>query len=161
LVRSILLCIVCLALAFLSGLPAYADEDSTKVDLHVRVIGPPMVITRPANGIGTTKAILNGYLTGIGTASLVKVSFGWDTRSHAGDPDAYAHWTHPQLRRWPGKFKQRIDWLQPGTTYYFRAKAVGDSISYGEELSFTTGPQGQWWWSRWWERWKYWWKKFR
>jgi hypothetical protein len=158
-IRIVLTCIVCLVLVFLSGLPVLAGEDSTEVDLHVRVVGPPLVITGPANGAGAKKATLNGYLTGLGTASQVNVSFGWDTESHAGDPEAYAHWTPPQIKRWPGRFKKRIDWLRPGTTYYFRAKAEGDSTSYGEELSFTTRPPGHWWGNHWWDRCRYWWSK--
>ena len=156
----ILLCILCAVPVLISGSPVHADEGSSEVDLHVTVIGPPEVITCPANGVGKTKATLNGYLTGMGTASFVKISFGWDTVSHAGDPEAYAHWTHPQIRRWPGKFSKRIDYLKPGTTYYFRAKAEGDSISYGKELSFTTHPQGYWWHHRWWDHWHNWWGRF-
>ena len=148
-------------LVLISCAPVRADESSTEVDLHVRVVGPPLVITGLASGTGTTKATLNGYLTGLGTAPLVKVSFGWDTRSHADDPEAYAYSTPPQVKRRQGKFKQRVDWLQPGTTYYFRAKAVGDSTSYGEELRFTTGPLSPWWGKRWWERWRYWWRQHR
>jgi len=143
----------------LSGSPVHAEEGSSEVDLHVTVIGPPLVVTCPANGIGTTKATLNGYLTGMGTASTVKVSFGWDTVSHAGNPEAYSHWTYPQVKRSPGKFKVRLDNLKPGTTYYFRAKATGDTISYGEELSFTTSPHGYHWYHGWWNRWNQWWGK--
>jgi hypothetical protein len=153
----ILLCIMCVVPVMVHACPVQADESSSEVDLHVTVVGPPLVITCPANGVGTTKATLNGYLSGTGTATLVKVSFGWDTVSKAGDPEAYAHWTHPQIKCWPGKFKERIDFLKPGITYYFRAKAEGDSISYGEELSLTTHPHAYWWNHTWRDRWGRWW----
>lgn len=156
----ILLCILCAVPVIISGYPVQADESSSEVDLHVTVIGPPVVITCPANGIGTTKATLNGYLTGTGIASMVMVSFGWDTVSHADDPEAYAHWTYPQMKRWSGKFKKRLDYLWPGTTYYFRAKAAGDSVSYGKELSFTTQPHGYWWYYSWRDHWNHWWGGF-
>ena len=158
-IRPVLNCILFLVLVFLSGFPVYAEDDSTEVDLHVRVVAPPAVITKPANGVGTKKATLNGYLIGPGTAPLVNVSFGWDTESHIGDPEACAHWTSPQTMRRTGRFKKRIDWLRPGTTYYFVAKAEADSTSYGEELSFTTQPAGHWWNHHWWDRWKYWWSR--
>lgn len=157
--RLVLISILCAVSLILSGSPVHADESSSEVDLHVTVVGPPVVITCPANGIGTTKATLNGYLTGMGTASKVTVSFGWDTVSNADNPESYSHWTYPQVKRWPGKFKVRIDNLKSGTTYYFRAKAVGDSISYGEELSFTTSPHGYQWYHGWRDRWNRWWGK--
>jgi hypothetical protein len=38
----------------------------------------------------------------------------------------------------PGAFQTNLPGLTHGTTYYFRAGAIGDSIVYGAEKSFTT-----------------------
>jgi hypothetical protein len=133
-------------------LPAhiYADGDSVSVDLSVNVVSGPVVYTLNAIGVGTTKATLCGWLADLGTDPSVLVSFGWDNVSHAGDPAAYSNWTVPQVKTKAGFFKIRIEGLTPGTTYYFRAKAVGDTTVYGREFSFRTHPGCFWWWGWWW-----------
>ena len=127
-----------------------ADEDSVSVTLTVNVISEPVVYTCYAIGVGTTKATLRGYLADLGTPSSVQVSFGWDTVSHADDPTAYTNWTVPQVKTESGSFKTRIQGLSPSNTYYFRAKAVGDTAVYGLEYMFITHPHWHWWWG-WWE----------
>lgn len=127
-----------------------ADEDSVTVTLTVNVISEPVVYTCCAIGIGTKKATLRGYLADLGTASSVQVSFGWDTVSHAADPSGYDNWTVPQVKTAPGPFRTRIHGLSPRTTYYFRAKAVGDTTVYGTEYMLITHPRWHWWWG-WWE----------
>ena len=142
----VLAVLLCLLIAVLSPQEIQADEGSAEVTLTVNIVSGPTVFTCSAIGVGTTKATLRGWLADLGTAPSVLVSFGWDTESHAGDSDGYANWTVPQVKTRTGFFKTRIEGLTPGTTYYFRAKAVGDVIIYGQELSFQTQPGWNWLW---------------
>ena len=136
-----------------------ADEGSANVTLTVNIVSGPIIFTCSAIGVGTTKATLHGWLADLGTDPSILVSFGWDTVSNAGDPTAYANWTVPQVKTRTGFFHTRIEGLTPGTTYYFRAKAVGDTTEYGQELCFRTHPgyYWNWWWWGWWN-WPFPWK---
>ena len=127
-----------------------AEEDTATVFLKANIVSPPTVITNDDIGVGTTRATLRGYLTSLGTASSANVSFGWDTQSHPENLDRYANWTPEVTMAYEGNFRYRITGLTRNTTYYFRARAIGDSTAYGEELSFTTHPDGPWWdWLEW------------
>ncbi|MCL0098945.1 Ig-like domain-containing protein, partial [Dehalococcoidia bacterium] len=99
---------------------------------------PPTVETSEATEVTANTATLNGNLTHLGTAASVLVSFEWGTTS--GDLDQE---TPPQTMTAAGTFNATITGLTPATTYYFRAKAVGDLPAYGEELSFTTDEMPQ------------------
>jgi len=109
----------------------------------------PWVLTSWPVGINPQGATLSGWLINLGSAQSVTVYFGWDTVSHAGNPSAYSNWTVPQIKNWPGLFNAPVSGLTPGTVYYFRARAVGDVTSYGEELRFMT-PLRNYWWPWWW-----------
>jgi hypothetical protein len=91
------------------------------------------VTTNDATNITTTGARLNGDLTSLGTATSVSVSFQWGT-----SPGVYPNTTTPQVMNATGTFYFDLTGLTPGTTYYFRAQAVGDGTAYGSEKSFTT-----------------------
>jgi len=95
---------------------------------------PPQVTTNDASDITTSAAKLNGNLDGLGTASSVDVSFEWSETS--GVP--YASETTAETMNATGVFDFDLSNLDPGTIYYFRAKAVGDDISYGAERHFMT-----------------------
>ncbi len=96
---------------------------------------PPTVKTKYATEITATRARLNGDLITIGTASQVKLSFEWGTRSadYTNKPTVPATTV-------PGPIYFDLSGLEPDTTYYFRAIAVGDGTSYGAERSFKTSP---------------------
>ena len=94
---------------------------------------PPSVSTNDATNITTTGARLNGNLTSLGTATSVSVSFQWGT-----SPGVYPNTTTPQVMDATGTFYFDLSGLTPGTTYYFRAQAVGHGTAYGLEKSFTT-----------------------
>jgi len=99
---------------------------------------PPLVVTNDASNVTTDSAELNGSLTSVGTASSIEVSFQWST-----SPESYSNETAAQVKTTTGEFSFDLSSLTPGTTYYFRAKAVGDGTSYGMEQSFaasTTPP---------------------
>jgi hypothetical protein len=68
----------------------------------------------------------------MGNASSVDVSFEY------GLTTSYGSETTPQNRTGTGTFSDGISGLDPGTTYHFRAKAVGDGTSYGDDMSFMT-----------------------
>ncbi len=92
----------------------------------------PAVTTDAATDVTTNSATINGTLTSLGTASSVQVSFEW------GLTDAYGSETTPQTLTATGPFTAPLDSLTPGTTYHFRAKAVGDGEAYGNDTIFNT-----------------------
>ena len=93
---------------------------------------PPTVVTNAATNVTTTSATLNGNLTSMGTATLVNVSFEW------GETINYGNQTTAQGRTSIGNFSAALTALSPGTTYHFRAKAVGNGSAVGADMAFTT-----------------------
>ena len=146
-----------LILAVLSVSPVFADAGDAIVNLKVTVVAPLTVVTGEASGIGVRDVILNGSSTSLGSAPSINVCFGWDAVSHPDNTAAYAYWTALQEETGPGPFTFHLSGLQPGTTYYFRVKAIGDGITrYGKEVSFTTSPRGYLWKVYWRNRWHHW-----
>ena len=92
------------------------------------------VTTNDATNIEVDSTRLNGNLDDLGTATSVNVSFEWG--QIPGGP--YPNETTPQTMNATGAFSFDLLPLMSNTTYYFRAKGVGDSTSYGTEKSFTT-----------------------
>lgn len=96
------------------------------------------VTTGEATNKTTASARLNGNLVSQGTgwgAGVTQVSFEWSTT-----PGVYSHTTASQEIPAPAldSFYTDITGLTQGATYYFRAKVVGDGITYGVEKTFTT-----------------------
>jgi hypothetical protein len=103
----------------------------------------PTVITNAAILVSTDSATLQGYLD-LGGESQMQVSFKWATddyyTSHGNSYDSYDHETTPSETKTttsPGYFSFEQGGLSRGTTYHYRAKAVG-STAYGDDKSFTT-----------------------
>lgn len=94
---------------------------------------PPHVSTVGASEIGTHSASLDGFLLSPGTAAEIAVSFQYGTV-----PETYWFETPPQVMANSGDWSILLDRLKPGTTYYFRAKAVGHGTVFGPEMVFTT-----------------------
>ena len=94
---------------------------------------PPAVTTNAASNLTINSARLNGNLTSLGTADSVTVSFQWGTSS-----GSYPNETTAEVKDSTGTFYFDLGSLTHSTTYYYRAKAVGDSTVYGAERSFTT-----------------------
>jgi alpha-tubulin suppressor-like RCC1 family protein len=92
----------------------------------------PSVTTSDASSITTSSARLNGDLTSPGMALSVQTCFEW------GPTTSYGYETTLQTMTGTGTFTASISGLTPETTYYFRAKAVGDGTGYGAERSFAT-----------------------
>ena len=112
---------------------AVGDSTVYGVERSFTTLTPPAVTTNAATSITTISARLNGDLTSLGTAGSVTVSFVWGTSS-----GSYPNETSGAARTVIGTFYSDLGSLTPGTTYYYRAKAVGDSTVYGAERSFTT-----------------------
>jgi len=94
------------------------------------------VETDAATGTGTTSATLNGNLASKGANDNVTVSFEYGTDT--GGPYTPSAGTVVNAT---GAFSIPVSSLTKNTTYYFRAKAVGDvdpTPFYGDEMSFTT-----------------------
>ena len=98
---------------------------------------PPKVKTHKAKNITDTSAMLRGRLIKLGTASEVTVSFLW------GATEACADGETTKATSSKGDFTCDLSGLLPNTTYYFKAKAVGDGTTYGAVESFTTSTGGE------------------
>ena len=98
---------------------------------------PPSVITGDAANISQTSASLVGSLQDMGTAETIAGSFRWGT-----SPGSYPNETIPETLSTTAVFDAHLTGLQANTTYYFRAKAVGDGTSYGLDKSFITSQVG-------------------
>ncbi|MFC2072912.1 hypothetical protein ACFLUU_09525, partial [Chloroflexota bacterium] len=110
---------------------AYGYELSFTVPIPV----PPTVTTNDAVDISTNSATLHGSLGNLGSSLSANVSFEWGTTS------GNLTWeTTPQVMASIGAFSAGLSNLSSNTTYYFRAKAVGDGTDYGGELNFTNLP---------------------
>jgi hypothetical protein len=92
----------------------------------------PAATTGTAQNIGNTTATITGTLTGMGSATTVNVCLEYGTTT------AYGSTTALQPKTAVGAFQAALVGLVAGTTYHFRAKAVGDSTVYGADGEFTT-----------------------
>lgn len=92
----------------------------------------PLVTTGYATGVADRSATLNGSLNSLGTAGTVMVSFEW------GTSPGYGAETTPQPFSETVSFSAGLAGLEVDTAYHFRAKVVGDSTAYGNDMTFTT-----------------------
>jgi phosphodiesterase/alkaline phosphatase D-like protein len=109
------------------------DDYGNERSFTTSSLSAPSVTTSDATNVARTSATLNGDLTLLGTATSVDVSFEWGTAT-----GSYSETTANQTLTASGAFSANLSALTPGTLYYYRAKAVGDVISYGDERSLTT-----------------------
>jgi hypothetical protein len=93
---------------------------------------PPRVATNAATSVTGEAATLNGALEDLGSGTTVNVSFEYGTATAT-----YTAETTPVARTATGAFSAAVTGLTPGATYYFRAKAAGEAVAYGEEMTFT------------------------
>ncbi len=94
----------------------------------------PMVLTLDARNGTQDTAIVRGNLLDLGSATGVQVSFEW------GVSPAFGQETAPETLLAPSVFQASLEGLNPGTTHYYRAKAVGNGTVLGETLTFQTSP---------------------
>ena len=100
------------------------------------VLISPVVNTNTASNITISGTTLNGSLTALGSTSPVLVSFEWgnDTNYSGGNITC----NPSSISSIPTVFSASLSGLTAGTTYHYRAKAVGTTTSYGTDQIFTT-----------------------
>lgn len=130
------------------GEDAYVDQhyernlsvDSDReVTVTLEEVEPLNVTTAPATGVNASSATLHGNLTGLGDADSVNLSFVYWV---AGDP---TNRTEVSVERAssPTTFSAAVSGLEGDTTYAYRARANATNVSdRGDELQFTTSPEG-------------------
>ncbi|MFC2019925.1 hypothetical protein ACFLU4_08310 [Chloroflexota bacterium] len=89
------------------------------------------VATSAADDVAATSAILNGNLA-LGSVATVNVSFEYGLDTNYGNTSTVQAVTNI------GSFGLEVEGLLPETTYHYRAKAEGDGIVYGEDMTFNT-----------------------
>ncbi len=97
----------------------------------------PGVTSNDATNIASNSATLKGNLDSLGSAQSsgnpVSVSF-----VVGKVPGSYPRTTPAQTMTATVVFSYDLSNLDEGTTYYYRAQAIGDGMNYGAEKSFTT-----------------------
>jgi len=116
--------------------PQGAGYDIGAYEYQIASISPPSVTTNPTSNVTANGATLNGSLTTLGSTSPVNVSFDWGTDTSytggniAGNPSS--------ITSVLTAFSASLSGLTAGTTYHYRAKAVGAITVYGSDQQFTT-----------------------
>jgi mono/diheme cytochrome c family protein len=95
---------------------------------------PLAVTSNAASAMTTTQATLNGSVTSLGAESSVAVSFDYGPTTSYGSSAAGV----PASLSAAGVFSANLTGLSGGTTYHFRARAVGATTAYGTDQTFTT-----------------------
>ncbi len=101
----------------------------------------PLVVTGPLAAEPTvSSAVLTGSLSDFGelNVSQANVSFQWGV-----SPLTLLN-TSPELVTLPGDFSAILTGLDPGTTYYYRARVDWNGTAFGDVRSFTTAPTSLW-----------------
>jgi dolichyl-phosphate-mannose-protein mannosyltransferase len=118
-----------------------------KVDLRNQNMEPAIGLpdNRVSPSVQTISAVVSsastvrryGNLTRLGDNSIVEVSF-----LLAGAPAStnYDHETTVGQMSNGGVFSADLSGLEPATTYFYRAKAAGQTATFGDEMQFTTYP---------------------
>jgi len=94
---------------------------------------PPSVAGNYVSSVTAYSATLKGEIRSLGSADCLEVTFEWGLTS--GD---YTNQEPLILLNNAGTATADLTDLSPGTTYYFRIRAVGHGTGYGEERIFTT-----------------------
>lgn len=100
------------------------------------------LLTKPAQQIGPTSAVLEAELTETGPILPVIVGFLWSTTNNLTLGDAPGKYTVGSAGA-PGPFSIKVETFEPATTYYYRAYASDPAVTkvyYGAIVSFTTLP---------------------
>lgn len=102
----------------------------------------PELLTKPAQQIGQTSAVLEAEVTETGPVKPITVGFLWSTTNNLtldSSPGRYIFGDTGST----GPYSINVGTLAPGTTYFYRAYATNASVTqvwYGAIVSFTTMP---------------------
>jgi len=102
----------------------------------------PELLTKPAQQIGQTSAVLEAEITETGPVKPITVGFLWSTTNNLTldqSPGRYIIGATGNT----GPFSIKVETLNPGTIYYYRAYATNANVTqvwYGAIESFTTMP---------------------
>ncbi|RLF61578.1 MAG: hypothetical protein DRN16_03530 [Thermoplasmata archaeon] len=98
---------------------------------------PPTVETLNKTIIYSDGAEIYGNLTSKGSNTTIKVGFDYGLTTSYGNNITVSD------NAAIGEFSATLSGLQPFTTYHYRTYAIGDTIVYGEDRTFTTcSPNG-------------------
>lgn len=102
----------------------------------------PGMLTKPAQEIGSTSAVLEAEVTETGPIKPITIGFLWSTASDLTIASAPGqHIVGPTSAK--GPFSIKVETFTPGTTYYYRSFAANPEftrIYYGAVVSFETLP---------------------
>lgn len=100
------------------------------------------LLTKPAQEIGQTSAILEAEVTEVGPIKPITVGFLWSTTNNLTlDLSPGRHIVGDTGSK--GPFSIKVETLAPNTTYFYRAYATNANVTqvwYGAIVSFTTMP---------------------
>lgn len=102
----------------------------------------PEVLTKPAQQVGSTSAVLDAELTETGPIKPLVTGFLWGTTTDLSIFSAPNKYVGPETSI-KGPFSIKAETLTVNTTYYYRAYAADPGftkIYYGAIVSFTTQP---------------------
>lgn len=102
----------------------------------------PELLTKPAQQIGSTSAVLDAELTETGPIKPLVTGFLWGTTTDLSIFSAPNRYVGGETSS-KGPFSIKIESLAPGTTYSYRSFAADPGFSkiyYGAVVSFTTLP---------------------
>ncbi|HEX8050162.1 MAG TPA: thrombospondin type 3 repeat-containing protein, partial [Solirubrobacterales bacterium] len=117
--------------------PGQADADSNGIGDDCAAL-PPTVLTEPASSVGSTGATLNAKVDPEGLATTYRFEYGTTTAYGTSVPAA-AKSAGSGATAVAGS--QAVTGLTAATTYHYRVVAVNEiGQSFGEDLTFTTGP---------------------
>ncbi len=100
----------------------------------------PELLTKPAQQIGQTSAVLEAEVTETGPIQPITVGFLWSTTNNLTLGDSPGKHTLGPTGS-TGPYSIKVETFAPATTYYYRAYATNPGVTqvwYGAIVSFTT-----------------------
>lgn len=102
----------------------------------------PELLTKPAQQIGSTSAVLDAEVTETGPIKPITIGFLWGPSNDLTIASAPGkHIVGDTSAK--GPFSIKVETFSPGTTYYYRSFAANSDftrIYYGAVVSFVTLP---------------------
>lgn len=102
----------------------------------------PELLTKPAQQIGQTSAVLEAEVTETGPIKPITIGFLWSTTNNLTLAESPGRYTVGDTAN-KGPFSIKVETLAPNTIYYYRSYATNADVTqvwYGAIVSFTTMP---------------------